>query len=70
MHVRKYLNQRVRRIGESKGKSSKGFSKKKHMKRLTFITQFNVDFLLSFTGCKKVLGKMSDIKSNISTKTM
>ena len=40
------------------------------MKRLTFITQFNVDFLLSFTGCKKVLGKMSDIKSNISTKTM
>ena len=70
MRVCKYLNQRVRRIGESNGKSFKGFSKKKYMKRLTFITQFKVDFLLSFTSCKKVLGKMPDIKSNISTKTL
>ena len=49
---------------------SRVFQKKKYMKRLTFITQFKVDFLLSFTSCKKVLGKMPDIKSNISTKTL
>ena len=29
------------------------------MKRLSFITQFKVEFLLPFTGCRKVLGKMS-----------
>ena len=26
--------------------------------RLSFITQFKIEFLLSFTGCRKVLGKM------------
>ena len=27
--------------------------------RLSFLTQFKIDFLLPFTGCRKVLGKMS-----------
>ena len=30
------------------------------MKRLSFITQFKIEFLLPFTGCKKLLGKMPD----------
>ena len=28
------------------------------MKRLSFRTQFKIEFLLQFTGCRKVLGKM------------
>ena len=32
--------------------------KKKQIKRLSFITQFKIEFLLPFTGCRKVLGKM------------
>ena len=32
------------------------------MKRLSFITQFKVEFLLRFTDCRKVLGKMPDSK--------
>ena len=32
--------------------------RKKNMKRLNFITLFKIEFLLPFTGCKKVLGKM------------
>ena len=28
------------------------------MKRLSFITRFKIEFLLSFTSCRKVLGKM------------
>ena len=62
MHVCKYLNQRVKRIGEQNGKSFKGVSKtkkkKQHIKRLSFINQFKVEFLLLFTSCRKVLGKM------------
>ena len=57
MRVCKYLNQRVRRIGEKNGKLFNGASKtkqnkikKKHTKRLIFITQFKL--LLAFTGCK------------------
>ena len=65
MLVCKYLNQRVRRIGEQNGKSFKGVSKtkkkKQHIKRLSFITQFKIEFLLPFTSCRKVLGKMPDI---------
>ena len=34
---------------------------KQNMKRLSFITQFKIEFLLPFTGCRKVLGKMSDL---------
>ena len=30
------------------------------MKRLSFITQFKIEFLLPFTGCRKVLGKMPE----------
>ena len=62
MRVCKYINQTVRRIAEQNGKSFKGVSKtkkkKKHMKRLSFITQFKIEFLLPFTGCRKVLGKI------------
>ena len=28
------------------------------MKRLSFITQFKIEFLLPFTGCRNVFGKM------------
>ena len=38
---------------------SRVFLKKKtHIKKLSFITQFKIEFLLPFTGCGKVLGKM------------
>ena len=62
MHVCKYLKQRVRRIRKQNGKSFKGVSKKKkkkNIKRLSFIiTQFKIEFLLPFTGCRKVLEKL------------
>ena len=48
-------------IGEQNGKSFKGVSKtdkKRHMKIWSFITQFKIEFLLWFTSCRKVLGKM------------
>ena len=32
------------------------------MKRITFITQFKVEFLLPFKSCRKVPGKMPDYK--------
>ena len=32
--------------------------RKKNMERLSFITQFMFEFLLLFTGSRKVLGKM------------
>ena len=53
MCVCKYLNQRVRRIGEKNGKSFKGVSKTKKKK-----TNEEIEFFLPFTGCRKVLGKM------------
>ena len=28
--------------------------------RLSFIAQFKIEFLLLFTGCRKVLGKMPE----------
>ena len=60
MCICKYLNQRVRRIGEQNGKSFKGVSKtkRKKTKRLTFKTQFKIEFLLLFNSCREVLGKM------------
>ena len=65
MRVCKYLNQKVRRTGEWNGKSFKGFTKtkkkKKYMKRLSLITQFKIEFLLPFIGCRKVLGKMPEV---------
>ena len=30
------------------------------MKRLSFMTQFKIEFFLLFTGSRKVLGKVSD----------
>ena len=33
--------------------------KKKHMNKLSFITQFKIEFFLPFTGGRKVLRKMS-----------
>ena len=30
----------------------------KHIQTLSFVTQFKVEVLLPFTGCRKVLGKM------------
>ena len=32
--------------------------RKKNMKRMCFITQFKIEFLLLLTSCRKVLGKM------------
>ena len=44
---------------------SKEFQKQKketkHMKKLSFITQFKIEYLLSFTVCRKVLGKMPEL---------
>ena len=31
---------------------------KKHIKRLSFIAQFKFEFLLMFTGCRCVVGKI------------
>ena len=37
----------------------KNKKEKKHMKKLSFITQFKIELLLPFTGCRKMLGKVS-----------
>ena len=34
--------------------------KEKNIKRLIFVTQFKIEFLLLFTDCGKVLGKTLD----------
>ena len=39
---------------------------KKQIKSLSFITRFKIEVLLPFTGCRKVLGKMSDKYQNNS----
>ena len=53
MCVYKYLNLKVR-CGCFKTKKEK----KKHMKRLSFIAQSKIEFLLLFIGCRKVLENM------------
>ena len=58
MHVCKCLNQRVNRMETPLRVFQKQERKKKHMKRLSFVTQFKIEFLLAFTGCGKLLGKM------------
>ena len=62
MCVCKYINQRGRRIGEQNGTPSKGVSKTKTKKKtndvIEFHTQFKIEFLVPFTGCRKALGKM------------
>ena len=65
MHVCKYLKQRVRRTGENNGQSFKVVSKtkdkkKKKMKRLSFMTQFKIEFLLLWSNCRKLLVKIDD----------
>ena len=64
MHVCKYLNQRVKRIGEQNGKSFKGVSKtkkkKQHIKRLSFITQFKLSFYYCLPVVEKCLEKCLD----------
>ena len=52
-----FVKQRVRRISEWNGESFKGATKRKK-ERLSFITQFKIEFLLPFTSCRKVFGKM------------
>ena len=32
--------------------------------RLSFIIQFEIELLLPFTGCRKILGKMSAFEEN------
>ena len=39
--------------------------RKKDMKISSFITQFKIEFLLTFTSCGKVLRKMPDIYSKL-----
>ena len=62
MHVCKYLNQRVTKISEKNGKYfncvTKTKKKKKTHEEMSFITQFKIQFLLPFTGCRKKPGKM------------
>ena len=62
MHVCKYLNQILTRVGQIMENLSWVFQKqkrkKKHMKRLSFINQFKIEFILLCTGCRKVLAKM------------
>ena len=66
MHVCKYLNQRVWRIGEQNGKSFKGVSKKKE--KIHEVIEFKIEFLLQFTGCSKLLEKMSATPTMVSGK--
>ena len=39
---------------------------KKIIKRLSFVTQFEIKFLLPFTYCRKVLGKMLAYMSRLA----
>ena len=48
---------------EKRKKTNKN-KQKKNMKRLSFITQFKIDFLLPFSGCRKVLGKMPVVSTH------
>ena len=47
---------------------------KKNIMRLSFVTQFKIEFLLLFNGCRKVLGKIPplfndpDVLSSVSDK--
>ena len=66
MHVCQYLNQRVWRIGEQNGKSFKGVSKKKE--KIHEVIEFKIEFLLQFTGCRKLLEKMPATPTMVSGK--
>ena len=58
--VCKYLNQRVRRIGEKNGKSFKGVLKTKKKKNTWRDWVSELDSRLSFSYCLPVLGKCSE----------
>ena len=63
MYVCKYLKQRVRRIGKKNGQSFKVVSKtkkKKKMNKLSFITQFKIEFLPLFTSCREEHAKIPE----------
>ena len=63
MYVCKYLKQRVRRIGKKNGQSFKVVSKtkkKKKMKKLSFITQFKIEFLPLITSCREEHAKIPE----------
>ena len=42
---------------KQKKNNNKTNKQKQHMNRLSFITQFMIEFSLPFTGCRKVFGK-------------
>ena len=48
-----------------KNKKQKIKKKKKNRKRLNFMTQFKIEFLLPFTGCRKVLEKMPGLGKKV-----
>ena len=60
-------------ISKSKSKSNRWikwkifqscFKNKRHMKRMGFITQLKIEFLLLFASCKKLVGKMLALVDN------
>ena len=42
------------------GRFEETLTRRVKWKRLSFITQFKIEFLLPFSGCRKVLGKMPE----------
>ena len=44
---------------------TKNKKKIKNRKRLNFMTQFKIEFLLPFTGCRKVLEKMPGLGKKV-----
>ena len=66
----RYLNQKLKEQANRIKNCSRGFPKqkrkKKHMKRLIFITQFKIEFLRPFTGYRKVLGQMAGQQNVLS----
>ena len=61
IHTTFQIKERVTKIGEQNGTFFKGLKKTwrfKKNKRLSFISRFKIEFLLPFTGCRKVFEKM------------
>ena len=60
MCVCKYLNQS--KDQEEQVKRMENLSRFfQYLERLSFITQFKIEFLLLLTGCRKMLGKMPEL---------
>ena len=68
MHVCKYRYLRGRGIGEYNGESFKGVSKtrKKHMKKLSFIFQFKIAQFYSLVVVEKCLKKCLVTKASLN----